>query len=68
MVWLQIVKMSPPEVISRIEEAAGTRLYENKKKSALSTLARKEKQIEEIDQVGFGGGWLCGLGRMQIVV
>ena len=44
--------MKPPEVLGMLEEAAGTRMYENKKGNALKTLERKQIKVEEINKVG----------------
>merc|ERR1712061_610659 len=39
----------PQETLSMIEEAAGTRMYENKKTGALKTLEKKQKKVDEIN-------------------
>jgi len=49
----QVVKMKPRELLSLLEETAGTSLYEGKKKVAQSTIEKKDKKLEEIDM-------LCG--------
>lgn len=43
--------MKPPEILSMLEEAAGTRMYENKKDSALKTLEKKQSKVDEIDKL-----------------
>jgi len=43
--------MKPPEVLGMLEEAAGTRMYETKKDSALKTLDKKQVKVDEIDRV-----------------
>ena len=48
--------MKPPEILSMLEEAAGTRMYENKKEAALKTLEKKQIKVEEINKVGRWGG------------
>ena len=40
--------MRPPEILGLIEEAAGTRMYEERKDKAKKTMAKKEKRVEEI--------------------
>lgn len=40
--------MRPPEILGLIEEAAGTRMYEERKDKATKTMAKKEKRVEEI--------------------
>lgn len=44
--------MKPPEILSLLEEAAGTRMYEKKKEAAQRTLAKKQSKLEQIDSVG----------------
>jgi len=46
------MNMKPPEILSLLEEASGTKLYERKKESAMKTLAKKQTRLEEIDEVG----------------
>jgi hypothetical protein len=45
------MNMKPPEILSLLEEASGTKLYERKKDAALKTLEKKQKKLDEIDQV-----------------
>lgn len=45
------MNMKPPEILSLLEEASGTKLYERKKDSAMKTLAKKQTKLEEIDEV-----------------
>ena len=40
------------QILSMIEEAAGTRMYENKKMSAQKTIGKKETKLQEIQTVG----------------
>jgi hypothetical protein len=47
--------MKPPEILSLLEEAAGTRMYEKKKEAALRTLDKKQERLAQIDMVGDGG-------------
>jgi len=43
--------MRPPEILGLIEEAAGTRMYEERKDKALRTMAKKEKRVAEINSL-----------------
>lgn len=43
--------MKPPEILSLLEEAAGTRMYEKKKEGALRTLEKKQQRLDQIDEV-----------------
>lgn len=43
--------MKPPEILSMLEEAAGTRMYKTKKKAALKTLDKKQSKVDEIDKL-----------------
>ncbi|RKP36135.1 RecF/RecN/SMC N terminal domain-containing protein [Dimargaris cristalligena] len=44
----QVLNMKAPEILSMIEEAAGTRMFEDRKEKAYRTMAKKEKKVEEI--------------------
>lgn len=39
------------QILSMIEEAAGTRLYESKKEAAQRTIEKKDAKLKEIDTV-----------------
>lgn len=43
--------MGPREILGLIEEASGTRMYEEKKEKALRTISKKEKKVEDIESV-----------------
>ena len=43
--------MKPHEILGMVEEAAGTRMYENKKVAALKTIEKKQKKVDEINSV-----------------
>lgn len=47
----KVINMKPPELLSMIEEAAGTKMYENKKEAALKTIEKKARKVEEIDSL-----------------
>lgn len=49
---MQIMNMKPHEILSLLEEASGTKLYERKKDAAMKTLAKKQTKLDEIDEVG----------------
>lgn len=40
--------MRPAEILGMVEEAAGTRMFEERKEKALRTIAKKEKRVQEI--------------------
>ncbi|CAG8742515.1 18492_t:CDS:10, partial [Racocetra fulgida] len=46
----KVLNMKPPEILAMIEEAAGTRMFEERKEKALKTIAKKEKKLEEITE------------------
>jgi hypothetical protein len=56
----QVLNMKPPEILSLLEEAAGTKLYEKKKDQSLKVLEKKQAKLEQIDQVG---AWPAVLAR-----
>ncbi|KAK9805921.1 hypothetical protein WJX73_005152 [Symbiochloris irregularis] len=47
----KVLNMKPIEILGMLEEAAGTRMYESKKDSALRTLEKKQIKVEEINTV-----------------
>ncbi|KAN0047727.1 hypothetical protein ACTA71_002112 [Dictyostelium dimigraforme] len=47
----KVLNMKPPEILAMIEEAAGTRMFEMKKNSALNTIEKKQKKVDEITKV-----------------
>ncbi|KAL7107353.1 hypothetical protein ACP275_06G048700 [Erythranthe tilingii] len=47
----KVLNMKPPEILSMLEEAAGTRMYETKKEAALKTLEKKQSKVDEIDNL-----------------
>ncbi|KAL6754645.1 structural maintenance of chromosomes protein 2 [Haematococcus lacustris] len=47
----KVLNMKPPEILSLLEEAAGTRMYEKKKEQAERTLEKKQARLEQIDSV-----------------
>jgi structural maintenance of chromosome 2 len=47
----KVLNMKPPEILAMIEEAAGTRMFEDRKASAFRTMGKKEKKVEEITTV-----------------
>lgn len=47
----RVIAMKPPEMLAMVEEAAGTKMYENKKDAALKTIEKKEKKVKEIDSL-----------------
>lgn len=44
----KVLNMRPPEILGLIEEAAGTRMYEERKDKAKKTMTKKEKRVQEI--------------------
>ncbi|XP_022736183.1 structural maintenance of chromosomes protein 2-1-like isoform X4 [Durio zibethinus] len=47
----KVLNMKPPEILSMLEEAAGTRMYETKKQFALKTLEKKQSKVDEINKL-----------------
>ncbi|KAK1284389.1 Structural maintenance of chromosomes protein 2-2 [Acorus calamus] len=47
----KVLNMKPPEILSMLEEAAGTRMYETKKEAALKTLEKKQAKVDEMDKL-----------------
>lgn len=47
----KVLNMKPAEILSLIEEAAGTKMYEVKKDAAQKKMQKKDKKLEEISSV-----------------
>ncbi|GAA6035309.1 hypothetical protein JCM8097_008810 [Rhodosporidiobolus ruineniae] len=47
----KVLNMRPLEILSMIEEAAGTSMFEEKKDKAIKTMAKKEKKLDEIQSL-----------------
>ncbi|CDR95009.1 smc family/structural maintenance of chromosome, putative [Babesia bigemina] len=47
----KVVNMRPKELLALIEEASGTRIYENKRAAAMRLIQRKNQKLEEIDTI-----------------
>lgn len=47
----KVLNMKPKEILGMIEEAAGTRMYENKKQKAYRTLSQKQIKVNEIEKI-----------------
>lgn len=45
----KVLNMKPTEILALIEEAAGTRMFEERREKAIKTMAKKEKKVEEIN-------------------
>lgn len=45
----KVLNMKPPEILALIEETAGTRMFEDRRGKALSTIEKKDKKMEEIE-------------------
>jgi structural maintenance of chromosome 2 len=44
----KVLNMRPPEILGMVEEAAGTRMFEERKEKAKKTMSKKEKRMQEI--------------------
>ncbi|KAJ3360127.1 Structural maintenance of chromosomes protein 2 [Allomyces javanicus] len=44
----KVLNMKPMEILAMVEEAAGTRMFEERKDKALKAIAKKAKKLEEI--------------------
>ncbi|KAL9181403.1 hypothetical protein ACHAXT_010208 [Thalassiosira profunda] len=47
----KVLNMKPGEILGMVEEAAGTRMYENKKNTALKTIEKKQMKVDEINSI-----------------
>jgi len=47
----KVLNMKPHEILGMVEEAAGTRMYETKRQSALKTIEKKQTKLDELNSV-----------------
>ncbi|NP_001154943.1 structural maintenance of chromosomes 2 [Nasonia vitripennis] len=47
----KVLNMKPPEILSMIEEAAGTKMYETKKAASLKLIEKKDSKLREINDI-----------------
>lgn len=47
----KVLNMKPQEILSMIEEAAGTRMFEDRKEKAFRTMNKKDMKVKEITAV-----------------
>jgi structural maintenance of chromosome 2 len=47
----KVLNMKATEILGMIEEASGTRMYEDRKEKAIKTIAKKEAKLAEITGV-----------------
>ncbi|KAG0191422.1 Structural maintenance of chromosomes protein 2 [Apophysomyces sp. BC1034] len=47
----KVLNMKPMEILSMVEEAAGTKMFEDRKNKAFVTMAKKERKVEEINTI-----------------
>ena len=47
----KVLNMKPVEILAMIEEAAGTRMFEDRRDKAFKTMAKKEMKVQEINEL-----------------
>lgn len=47
----KVLNMKHTEILSMVEEAAGTRMFEDRKTKAIATIGKKERKVEEINKI-----------------
>lgn len=47
----KVLNMKPAEILSMIEEAAGTRMFEDRKERAIKTMSKKDQKVKEINSI-----------------
>lgn len=47
----KVLNMKPVEIMAMIEEAAGTRMFEDRRDKAFKTMAKKEMKVQEITEL-----------------
>ncbi|GAA5805506.1 hypothetical protein EDC94DRAFT_603518 [Helicostylum pulchrum] len=46
----KVLNMKPAEILNMVEEAAGTKMFEDRKAKASAIMGKKERKVEEIDK------------------
>ena len=47
----KVLNMKPAEILAMVEEAAGTRMFEDRRDKAFKTMAKKQMKVEEITEL-----------------
>ncbi|OQR69787.1 structural maintenance of chromosomes protein 2-like [Tropilaelaps mercedesae] len=47
----KVLNMKPPEILAMLEEATGTRMYEDKKRETQRTIEKKDSKLQQTQQV-----------------
>jgi len=47
----KVLNMKPVEILAMLEEAAGTRMFEERKEKAFKTMAKKDQKVQEINNL-----------------
>ena len=47
----KVLNMKPQEILAMIEEAAGTRMYEDRRDKAIKNMGKKELKVKEIEEL-----------------
>lgn len=47
----KVLNMKPTEILSMVEEASGTRMFEERRDKAIKTMSKKDKKVEEINEL-----------------
>lgn len=45
----KVLNMKPVEILAMLEEAAGTRMFEERKEKAFKTMTKKDQKVQEIN-------------------
>ncbi|KAI9278187.1 SMC2 protein [Phascolomyces articulosus] len=61
----KVLNMKPAEILSMVEEAAGTKMFEDRKNKAIVTMGKKERKVEEINTVSWNGSEKKSHGKMM---
>jgi structural maintenance of chromosome 2 len=48
---MQVLNMKAKEILAMLEEAAGTRMFEDRRDKAYKTMAKKEMKVQEIAEL-----------------
>ena len=64
----KVLNMKPAEILGMVEEAAGTRMFEERKDKAMKTMTKKDKKVEELESVRLLGIFMSQTKLARIAV
>ncbi|CAI4210722.1 unnamed protein product [Parascedosporium putredinis] len=61
----KVLNMKPVEILAMIEEAAGTRMFEDRRDKAIKTMAKKEMKLQEITELVVAYDYVSNVEKLK---